>query len=79
MLGLHVQNNDSILCRAQGGDTPESPSIMTWQTIFSVSGKLVGHFHHLWLAPHGDAYMKCRANMFTTGCDDEADDPPPWP
>ena len=44
VLGLLVSGSEEGLCWRRGADAPGVPSNVTRRSVFSVCGKLVGHF-----------------------------------
>ena len=51
------------------------PSILTYHVIFSVCGKLTGHFPVCGWLLVATAFVKRRVNALTIGWDDEIKDP----
>ena len=47
VFGLHVQDNGGMLDRKRGSDVPEIPLIIVQKAVFSMCGKLVGHFRRV--------------------------------
>ena len=56
-------------------ELPAIPDRLTRQIVFSVGGKLTGHFLVCGWLRVAMAFVKRRANTVTTGWDDEAQDP----
>jgi len=75
VLGLHVWEERNKLRWCRGGEPPTPPDILTRRTIFSVCGKLTGHFPVCGWLRVATAFIKRRANAATIGWDDEVRDP----
>ena len=75
MLGLRVWEEKGKMRWRRGSELPAVPDRLTCQIVFSVCGKLTGHFPVCgWLCVT-TAFVKRRANTVITGWDDEAQDP----
>ena len=76
VLGVYVWEEHGKLRWRCDGERPKVPNVLTVRhAVFSVCGRLTGHFPvcgWLWVAA---AFVKQRANAVTTGWDDETQDP----
>ena len=75
VLGLEVRSEAGKLHWKRGSDVPEMPPVLTRRKVFSVCGKLVGHFPVCGWLRVATAFIKRHANTVTAGWDDETHDP----
>ena len=76
VLGLLVWGEDNPLYWRRGNKIPDMPRVVTWQNIFSLCGKLVGHLPVGGWLHVAVAFIKQRASDITTGWDDKIDNAP---
>ena len=76
VLGLYVWEEHGRLQWRRDGAYPTAPDVLTRRSIFSVCGRLTGHFPVCGWLRVATAFLKRRANAVTTGWDDEVEDPP---
>ena len=75
VLGVYVWEERGKLRWRRDGERPTVPDILTRRAVFSVCGRLTGHFPvGVWLRVAA-AFVKQRTNAVTTGWDDETQDP----
>ena len=75
MLGVYVWEECGKLRWRRDGERPKVPNVLTRRAIFSVCGRLTGHFPVCGWLRVAAAFVKRRANAVTTGWDDETRDP----
>lgn len=74
VLGLWVQGRDRNLVWKRCNGVPESPSILTRRSVFSLCGRLVSHLPVCgWLRPAA-AFLKRKVNSLTSSWDEKVDD-----
>jgi len=76
VLGLEVWWEHGTLRWKRGGPVPEVPNMLTRRIIFSVCGKLVGHFPVCKWLRAATGVIKRRASAVTREWDDTVDDVP---
>ena len=76
VLGLNVWGEHGSLLWKRGSEIPTMPDAITRRSVFSLCGKLVGHFPVCGWLRAATGVLKRRANAVTRGWDDEATDPP---
>ena len=74
VLGLAVRMEHGELLWKRGSVVPEVPSVVTWRTVFSLCGRLVGHLLVCSWLRVTCGILKRRASSVTKGWDDEARD-----
>ena len=74
VLGLQVLSEGGRLRWKRGSEIPEVPPVLTRRNVFSVCGKLVGHFPVCGWLRVAAASIKRRANAVTSGWDDDTCD-----
>ena len=75
VLGVYVWEERDKLRWRRDGERPKLPNVLTRRAVFSVCGRLTGHFPVCGRLRVAAAFVKRRANAVTTGWDDEAQDP----
>ena len=75
VLGVHVWEERGKLRWRRDGERSKVPNVLTRRAVFSVCGRLTGHFPVCGWLRVAAAFVKRRANAVTTGWDDETQDP----
>ena len=75
VLGIYVWEERGKLRWRRDGERPKVPNVLTRCAVFSVCGRLTGHFPVCGWLRVAAAFVKRRANAVTTGWDDETRDP----
>ena len=76
VLGLTVREKDKMLIWERVNEVPSVPQVLTWRSVFSFCGKLVGHFPVVKWLRVAASFIKRRAANVTRGWDDEVTDVP---
>ena len=71
VLGVYVWEEHCKLRRRRNGERPKVPDVLMRRTVFSVCGRLIGHFPVCGWLHVAATFVKRRANAITTGWDDE--------
>ena len=74
VLGVYVWEEHSKLRWRHNNECPKVPNVLTRRAIFSVCGRLIGHFPVCSWFLVAAVFVKWRANAVTTGWDDETQD-----
>ena len=75
VLGVYVWEERGKLRWRRNGERPKVPNVLTRRAVFSVCGRLTGHFPVCGWLHVAAAFVKRRANAVTTRWDDETRDP----
>ena len=75
MLGVYVWEERGKLRWRHDGKRPKVPNVLTRRAVFSLCGRLTGHFPVCGWLRVAAAFVKRRAIAVTTGWDDETQDP----
>ena len=75
MLGVYVWADRGKLRWRRNGEHPKVPNVLMRRAVFSVCGRLTGHFPVCGWLHVATAFVKRRANAVTTGWDDKTQDP----
>ena len=75
VLGVYVWEERGKLRWRRDSERPKVPNVLTRRAVFSVCGRLTGHFPVCGWLRVAAAFVKRRANAVTTGWDDETRDP----